>query len=199
MWFDTCHCGTGVRLEHHMSSMKSQSQTFTFEMHLFGGNNMTVRAEKHRKSVPHWPAPGCQAYHMGRHVTSFGLNETPLFQKTTPPPPRKLTCPLWTIFLKENPSSKPLIFRRSFSGSCKAVFNCPIQGKRPCSALWNITKTGSFSPLKGDLKPSNKGHTSKTLLSPQFSRNLRVTPRCYATPPKQIRPYSGTINPHCLI
>lgn len=121
------------------------------------------------------------------------------FPKNYTPPPRKLTCPLWTIFLKENPSSKPLIFRRSFSGSCKAVFNCPIQGKRPCSALWNITKTGSFSPLKGDLKPSNKGHTSKTLLSPQFSRNLRVTPRCYATPPKQIRPYSGTINPHCLI
>ena len=87
-----------------------------------------------RKSVPNWPAPP-----LGRNVTSFGLNETLLFQKLHP---RRLTCPLWTISTG-NPSSKPLIFRVVFA----IQFSTVLSRVCPCAALWNITKTGRDSTL----------------------------------------------------
>ena len=154
-------------------------------MHLENGDssgypnlNPIACPEKHRKSVPTWPAPGCQPYLWDVMWYHLGWMKHPFSKNYTPP---KTNMSPMDYFLRE-------IHRPNhwFSGGrCKAMFNCPIQGKRPCSALWNITKTGSFSPLKGDLKPSNKGHISKTLLSPQFSWNRRVTPRCYATPPSK--------------
>lgn len=117
-------------------------------MHLENGDssgypnlNPIACPEKHRKSVPHWPAPGCQAYGTSCDIIWVEWN-TP-FPKTThtPPPPKTNMSPM-DYFFKGNPSSKPCgrfpVVVRQFSTV-------------PCSALWNITKTGSFSPLKAPM------------------------------------------------